>query len=407
MTTTQRTQVAIVGAGPAGLVLSHRLHQAGIDCVVLERNSREYVEARVRAGVLEQGTVDLVRQLGMNSRMDAEGLEHQGIYLQHDGERFYLPMAELSGRHVMIYGQTALTRDLIAARLKADQPLHFSAEVTALHDVDSDHPSVSYTLGDAPCRLECDFVIGCDGSHGPCRSAIPDDRQRIFDYVYPHSWLGILARVAPSTDELIYAAHRDGFALHSMRSPELSRFYIQVDNGTHPDDWSDEQVWDALETRLGTRSGDWQLQRGEVTAKSVIPMRSFVAETMQYGRLFLAGDSAHIVPPTGAKGLNLAVADVRVLGDALAARYNRDDESDLADYNARVHWRVWRAHAFSNYMTTLLHSNPGENPYEHRLRMSRIDYLSRSHAAAESLAENYVGMPFSASQRFGGVFTSA
>lgn len=400
MATTQHTQVAIIGAGPAGLVLSHRLQQVGIDCVVLERNSRDYVEARLRAGVLEQGTVDLVRELGMNARMDAEGLEHHGIYLQHDGDRFYLPMAQLTGRNVMIYGQTALARDLIAARIAADQPLYFGAEVTALHAVDSNHPSVSYTFDGESYQLECDFIAGCDGSHGPSRGAIPENRQRIYDYVYPHSWLGILARVRPSTDELIYAAHSDGFALHSMRSNEISRFYIQVDNGTQPDDWSNEQIWDALETRLGTRTGDWHLERGEVIDKNVIPIRSFVAERMQYGRLFLAGDSAHIVPPTGAKGLNLAVSDVRVLGDALVGHYNAGDESGLRDYNARVHWRVWRAHSFSNYMTTLLHSKPGENPYEHQLRMSRIDYLSRSRAAAESLAENYVGMAFSDSQRF-------
>ncbi len=401
MARTQRTQVAIVGAGPAGLVLSHMLHQAGVDCVVLERKSRDYVEARLRAGVLEQGTVDLVRELGLHERMDRDGLEHHGIYLQHDGERFYIPMTELTGRSVMIYGQTELTRDLIAARLAADQPLLFEAEVDGLHDIDSGRPSVSYTLDGEPHRLECDFIAGCDGFHGPCRDAIPADHQRVFDCEYPHSWLGILARAKPSTDELIYAAHEDGFALHSMRSHDISRFYVQVDNDTDLDDWPDERVWDALDRRLGLQKGGWSLTRGEVTEKSITPMRSFVAETMQYGRLFLAGDSAHIVPPTGAKGLNLAVADIRVLGDALVARYQQDDESALADYNARVQWRVWRAHSFSNYMTTLLHNTPGENPYEHRLRMSRIDYVFRSRAAARSLSENYVGMPFSSSQRFG------
>ncbi|RKR03408.1 p-hydroxybenzoate 3-monooxygenase [Kushneria sinocarnis] len=398
MTSVHRTRVAIIGAGPAGLVLSHMLTRQGIDCTVLERRSRGYVESRLRAGVLEQNTVELIRELGLNAHMDRDGLEHHGIYLQHDGQRFHIPMTELCGRSVTVYGQTELTRDLIAARLESGGALHFEAEVEGVHDPDSDHPAISYRFDGEEHRLECDFIIGCDGFHGPCRNAIPEHRQRLFDNHYPYGWLGILARVPPSTDELIYAAHRDGFAMHSMRSPEISRLYLQVTHDDHPDNWSDDRIWEALEARLGTPG--WTLQRGPILDRSITPMRSFVAETMQYGRLFLAGDSAHIVPPTGAKGLNLAIADIRVLGDALIAHYLDDDEHPLKDYNARVLWRVWRANAFSNFMTGLLHNAPEENPYEHQLRMSRIDYLHRSTAAATALAENYTGMPFDASQRF-------
>lgn len=399
MTTTRRTQVAIVGAGPAGLVLSHMLYQAGVDCVVLERRDRAYVESRLRAGVLEQGTVDLIRQLSLNGNMDEHGMEHHGIYLQCEGERFHVPMHDLTGRSVMIYGQTELTRDLIAARLADDQPLYFEADVTALNDVDTDHPSVTYTMDGQEHRLECDFVAGCDGFHGPCRNAIPERIQRVFDNEYPYGWLGILAKAVPSTDELIYASHEDGFALYSMRSPTISRLYIQVNNDADINDWSDDRIWDALDKRFAVNGSDWTLQRGEVIDKSITPMRSYVAETMQYGRLFLAGDSAHIVPPTGAKGLNLAVADVGVLGEGLIEYFNRDNETVLREYNARVHWRVWRAQSFSNYMTRLLHRSPGENEYEHRLRVSRLDYISRSESAARALSENYVGMPIEPGQK--------
>lgn len=309
-----RTPVAIVGAGPAGLLLSHLLDLAGVESVIVETRSREYVEARIRAGILEQSTVDLLRETGLGERLDREGDEHRGIYLQWPEERHHLDFVDLVGRSVTVYGQTEVTKDLGKARAAAGQQIHYEVTDTAVHDIETERPYVTFTDADgAPQRLDADVVVGCDGSFGPCRTAIPDAAKQTWERTYPYSWLGVLADVAPSTDELIYAWHPDGFAMHSMRSATVSRLYLQVPNGTEIGDWSDDRIWAALAARLGHGQHGWTLTPGPITDKSVLPMRSFVQQPMRHGRLFLAGDAAHIVPPTGAKGLNLAVADVALL----------------------------------------------------------------------------------------------
>jgi p-hydroxybenzoate 3-monooxygenase len=372
-----QTHVAIVGAGPAGLTLALLLHEAGIDCVVLEARDRAYVEQRVRAGLLEQNTVDLLHALGVGERLAREGLDHTGVYLHFQEQVFHVDMLRLTGRKITIYGQQEVVKDEIAALLDRGVPVHFEA---AVKSVDPERGAIGWS-GDP---IECDFIAGCDGFHGVCRAALPNRIDH--DFVYPFSWLGVLAEAPPSTDELIYACHERGFALHSMRSPSISRLYLQVPNDERLDDWSDEQIWDELETRIGS------VNRGPIFDKGITPMRSFVSEPMQYARLYLAGDSAHIVPPTGAKGLNLAVNDARLLASALRAHYDGGDDTLLEAYTATALRRVWRAEDFSNYMTQLLH-DLGGGSFERGLQLSRLDYITRSEAAATSLAENYVGLP--------------
>jgi p-hydroxybenzoate 3-monooxygenase len=389
-----KTQVGIVGAGPAGLMLSHLLHRAGIASVVLESRTREYVEHRVRAGVLEQGTVDLLDETGVGARMRREGLLHHGIEIRFDGRGHRIDFPSLTGgRSIMVYGQQEVVKDLIAARLEAGGTILFEAADVAVQGIDTQRPSITYMHGGTQHALACDFVAGCDGFHGVCRQAIPQGVLEVFERVYPFAWLGILAQAPPTHDELIYAYHDHGFALYSMRSPELTRLYIQV----RPDEdlalWPDERVWRELHTRLETGDG-WKLIEGPVIERLLAPMRSFVVEPMQHGRLFLAGDAAHIVPPTGAKGMNLALADVRALSRAIADFYASGREGGLAGYSQTCLERVWRAEHFSWWMTSMLHRFPHDDGFGHRLQRSQLAYLTSSKAAAASLAENYVGLPF-------------
>jgi p-hydroxybenzoate 3-monooxygenase len=388
------TQVAIIGAGPAGLVLSHLLDRAGIGCVVLENRSRDHVQRRVRAGVLEQGTVELLSDIGVADRLRREGLVHHGFHIAIDGQRHRIALSELTGgRTITIYGQQEVVKDLIAGRLDRGGEIVFEAEDVRLEDIDTQRPAVHYRHAGAAHELRCDFVAGCDGFHGVSRPSIPPGALTVYERSYPFAWLGILAAVAPSTDELIYARHARGFALHSMRSPEVSRLYIQVDPGTKPDDWSDERIWEELRVRLGS-GGDWRLHDGPVLEKVVALHHSFVVEPMQHGRLFLAGDAAHIVPPTGAKGLNLAVADVRILADAVARYYRTGDREGLARYSERCLRRVWRVQEFSSTLSTLLHRLPDGDGFNDRLARAALEWTCRSETAARSLAENYVGLPF-------------
>jgi p-hydroxybenzoate 3-monooxygenase len=377
-----RTQVGIVGAGPAGLTLALLLQQAGIECVVLEDRSRDYVEHRVRAGLLEQNTVDLLHAVGVGDRLAREGLDHTGVYLRFRERAFHVDMLRLTGRKITIYGQQEIVKDEIAALIERGVPVHFEVSDVAVHDLQTERPRITSTQGE----LECDFVAGCDGFHGICRPSIPDGVLTHHELAYPFGWLGILAEAPPSTDELIYAWHERGFALHSMRSPGVSRLYLQVPEDERVEEWPDERVWDELRVRIG------DVNEGPIFDKGITPIRSFVCDPMQHGRLFLAGDAAHIVPPTGAKGLNLAVNDVRLLGAGLRAWYEDGSTAGLDGYTAAALRRVWRAQDFSNYMTQLLH-DLGGGAFERGLQLARLEYLTRSEAAATSLAENYVGLP--------------
>jgi p-hydroxybenzoate 3-monooxygenase len=380
-----RTQVGIVGAGPAGLLLAHLLHREGIESVVLEDRSREYVEHRVRAGVLEQGSVDRLVEAGVGERLQREGLVHHGIWLRFDGENHRIPLTELSGgRSITVYGQQEVVKDLIQARLDAGLPLLFEAEVVA---VDPNAGTIRYRHDDSEQELECEVIGGCDGFHGVCREAVATVTNA-FTRDYPFAWLGVLAEVAPASDELIYAWNERGFALHSMRTPEISRLYLQC----RPDEdlaaWSEDRIWHELQLRLGLAESF----RGPILEQGVTPMRSFVVEPMQSGRLFLAGDAAHIVPPTGAKGMNLAIADVVVLARALARQFHHRDVSELTAYSSTCLRRVWRAEHFSWWMTSMLHRADGADPFDQRLQLSQLRYVTSSRAAATSLAENYVGL---------------
>jgi p-hydroxybenzoate 3-monooxygenase len=385
-----RTQVGIVGAGPAGLTLARILETEGIESVIVEARSREYCEHRIRAGVIEQRNADLLRDIGVGERLERDGIVHDGIYLQFGGERHRMPFRDLVGRSIVIYGQTEVVKDLIAARIESGLPLLFEAEAVSVSDIESDRPRVSFAHEAGTGELECDVVAGCDGFHGVCRQAIPAGVLSTFEREYPFGWLGILAEVEPSMDELVYAHHERGFALLSLRSPTLSRYYVQVAHDEDVSGWPDERVWEELQLR--TALAGWTLREGPVLEKGVTGMRSFVAEPMQHGRLYLAGDAAHIVPPTGAKGLNLAMADVRVLAEAIVHRIRTGSNALLDAYSRECLRRVWRAEHFSWWMTSMLHRPPGDDPFDLRLRLSQLRYVTTSESAARSLAENYVGL---------------
>jgi p-hydroxybenzoate 3-monooxygenase len=388
-----RTQVGIVGAGPAGLMLGHLLHRQGIDSIIVENRSQDYVIERVRAGVLEQATVDLMNEIGLGARLNQEGLRHEGVYIAFDGARHRIDMTALTGgRGITVYGQNEVVKDLIAARAAAAAPLHFGVQDVHIADLESSRPRIVFSDEGDPCEIACDFIAGCDGFHGVCRTAIPGGHLRTYERHYPFAWLGILAEAAPSSDELVYSLHERGFALFSMRSPSVTRLYLQCAPDEQIGDWSDDRIWEELQTRLGTSDG-WRPNQGPIVQKGVTPMRSFVAEPMRYQRLFLAGDAAHIVPPTGAKGLNLAVADVWRLSSALTEYYESGSETLLDQYSERGLRRTWRAQRFSWWMTSMLHKSDSDNPFDHQRQRADLDYLVSSHAAMTSLAESYVGAP--------------
>ncbi|EQB18342.1 4-hydroxybenzoate 3-monooxygenase [Sphingobium lactosutens] len=387
-----KTQVAIVGAGPAGLLLGHLLRAEGIDVVIVERASADYVLGRIRAGVLERTTIDLMDRLGLGARMHAEGLLHDGFHLA-DGERLIrIDIAALTGRQVMVYGQTEVTRDLMAAAPERGLTVIYEAADVALHDVASDRPYLTFEKDGALHRIDADFLCGCDGFHGPSRRAIPASASASFEKIYPFGWLGILADVAPCHHELIYANHDRGFALASMRSESRSRYYVQVSLEEKVEDWPDERLWDELAVRLGPEAAA-HMTRGPALEKSIVPLRSFVSEPMRHGRLLLAGDSAHIVPPTGAKGLNLAASDVHYLAEALSAYFLRHDAGKVAAYSDLALARVWKAERFSWQLTRLMHRFPDGDAFDRRMQLAELDYIASSRAAQASIAENYVGLP--------------
>jgi p-hydroxybenzoate 3-monooxygenase len=373
-------------------MLGRLLHLRGVDSIVLERRDRAYVERRLRAGVLEQGTVDMLNQAGVGERMMREGLIHRGIYLQFEGERHRIAMSELtSGRAITVYGQQEVVKDLIAARLATDGPILFEVEEVVLHDIVGERPRVSFRQNGEDQEIECDYIAGCDGFHGVCRPSIPDQAIRGFERTYPFAWLGILAAAPVSTDELIYAYHERGFALHSMRSPTLCRLYVQCPATDRIEDWSADRIWSELHTRLETHEGP-PLNEGPIREQGIAQMRGIVFEPMQHGRLFLAGDAAHVVPPTGAKGMNLAIHDVKVLAEALAAWYDEERGDLLEAYSTTCLRRVWRAEHFSWWMTSMLHRFPEHDDFQQRLQISQLRYTVGSRAASTSLAENYVGL---------------
>ena len=387
-----KTQVAIIGSGPAGLLLGHLLRAEGIDCIIVERQARDYVESRIRAGVLESVTTDLLHRLGIDAGLNAQGMNEEGFNLA-DGEKLIrIEITRLTGKHVVVYGQTEVTRDLIDAAPGRGLEIVFEASDVALHDVDSDKPSVTYRKHGVEQRIEADFICGCDGFHGPSRKIIPGGAAREFAREYPFGWLGVLADVPPCHDELIYANGADGFALASMRSPTRSRYYIQVPLTEKLENWPEARLWDELERRFAPLASR-PVVRGPALEISIAPLRSYVFEKMRHGRLFLAGDAAHIVPPTGAKGLNLAASDVAYLSDALTAYYRRGDDAGLTGYEARALARIWKAERFSWYLTKLMHRFPEDGAFEHRMQVAELDYVASSLAMQTAIAENYVGLP--------------
>ena len=388
-----RTQVGIVGGGPAGLLLSHLLHLRGIESLVLETRSREELETTVRAGVLEHGTTDLLKETGVGERMEREGAVHHGVNLQFGGRRRRIDFAELTGgRSITVYGQQEVVKDLIATRLEAGGKVLFDAEGTGVHDLDTETPKVRFERDGEAEELACDYVAGCDGFFGVCRQAIPEGARMEYTRKYPFGWFGILVEGPPSTEELIYCLHDRGFALVSTRSPEVQRLYFQCDPSDRVENWPDDRIWEELHARLATEDG-WTLTEGNIFQKNIVQMRSFVCEPMRHGRLFLAGDAAHIVPPTGAKGMNLAVADVRVLADALTESYASGENALLGTYSDTCLRRVWKAQRFSWWMTSMLHRFDRDDPFQLKLQEAELDYVTGSRAASTSLAENYVGLP--------------
>jgi p-hydroxybenzoate 3-monooxygenase len=387
------TQVGIVGAGPAGLLLGHLLHLNGIDSVIVEDRSRDYVIDRVRAGVLEQGTVDLMKAMGVSGGLERAGLRHEGLFISFEGRRHRIDLAELTGgKAITVYGQNEVVRDLIDARLATNRPLYFEAQDVSVHDVELSKPSIRFRHRGADHDVQCDFIAGCDGFHGICRPSIPPGVLAVYERVYPFGWLGILAEAAPSSDELVYTYHERGFALFSMRSPKITRLYFQVPPEEPIENWSDDAIWEEMLRRMTTEDG-WTPNVGRIIQKSVTPMRSFVAAPMRHGRLYLAGDSAHIVPPTGAKGLNLAASDVLVLARAMKAFYEQGRSEWLDEYSSTCLRRVWKAQRFSWWMTSTLHRSADETTFDHQRQIADLDYLTSSCAAMTSLAEQYVGLP--------------
>ena len=393
MTTPIRTQVGIIGAGPAGLLLSHLLHLNGIESVIVEARSRDYCEARVRAGVLEQGSVDILNDSGVGERMMREGLRHSGFEMHFHGQRHRIALDELTGgKTITVYGQQEVVKDLISRRLADGGQIHFESSDVSVHDVDSDQPHIHFTHAGSAFDLSCDYLVGCDGFHGICRGQIPSNILRTYDRVYPFSWLGILAEAAPSQHELVYAHHERGFALFSMRSPKITRLYVQCAPEDSADNWSDDRLWNELTIRLGTKEG-WTPNIGPIIQKSITPMRSYVCAPMRHGHLFLAGDAAHIVPPTGAKGMNLAVSDVIVLSRALEMFYKKGNARGLERYSDIALRRVWRGERFSWHMTSMLHTFPEHDPFQQQMQLAELDYYTGSVAGRTTLAENYVGLP--------------
>jgi p-hydroxybenzoate 3-monooxygenase len=387
-----RTQVAIIGAGPAGLLLGRLLERSGIDSVVLELRSREYIENRVRAGVLEHQTVDILNEAGVGERMAREGLVHHGVILRFNGQTHRIDLTELTGRGITVYGQQEVVKDLVAARVASDLPITFEVSDVTIDGFEGKAPEVRFRAAGASHVLRCDFIAGCDGYHGICRSSVAAGVLQAFERVYPFAWLGILADAPPSSEEIIYASHDAGFALLSMRSPSVSRLYLQCAPDEDLRQWPDARIWQELQTRLASAEG-FTLTTGPIQQKGVTPMRSFVIEPMQRGRLFLAGDAAHIVPPTGAKGMNLAVADVHVLARAFEHHYRSGRSGQLDDYSATCLRRIWKVQRFSWWMTAMLHRFDDHNPFDRRRQLAELDYLTSSRAAEQTLAENYVGLP--------------
>lgn len=388
------TQVGIVGAGPAGLLLSHLLHLQGIGSVIVETRSRAYLEARIRAGVLEQGTVDTLKATGLGDRLEREGLVHRGIYLSFGGTRHAIDFEQLTGKSVTIYGQHEVVKDLLEARSKAGADIIYEVEETSVHDLEGERPKIRYRKGGETHEISCDFIAGCDGYHGICRPSIPAGVLRSYERSYPFAWLGILAEAPATSDELVYANHDRGFALYSMRSPDVTRLYLQCAADEDIADWPDERIWEELHRRLEI-GADWRVAEGPVLQKGITPLRSFVVEPMRFGRLFLAGDAAHIVPPTGAKGLNLAVADVRVLAKGLADFFRQGREDLLDAYSAICLERTWKVQRFSWWMTSMLHRFEGASDFDRQVQLAELAYVTGSRAASHSLAENYVGLPLS------------
>jgi p-hydroxybenzoate 3-monooxygenase len=388
-----RRQVCIIGGGPSGLLLSQLLHRQGIDSVVLERKTRDYVLSRIRAGILETGMVNLMREAGVSERMDREGYIHEGTVIAHGDDRFGINFKDLTGDHVMIYGQTEVTRDLYDARDAAGGTVIFNAEGVTIHDADSDAPYVTYITEGTEHRIDCDFVAGCDGFHGVSRRTIPLDVRREYEKVYPFGWLGILSETPPVHNELIYSGSDRGFALCSMRNDNLSRYYVQCSLSDSPEDWTDDAFWDELRKRIPQEFAD-QLITGPSIEKSIAPLRSFVTEPMRWGRLFLCGDAAHIVPPTGAKGLNTAASDIHYLYQGLLQFYQENDSEGIDRYSEKALARIWKAERFSWATTNLLHRYPDQSPFDLKMQKADVAFLRDNHAAQTAFAQNYVGLPY-------------